>query len=351
MREAGRCQENVQDNILTASAPSSIHSRMSRDTPITAPAPVHPIQVVSRRTGLSADVIRSWEKRHGVVTPVRTPTGRRLYSDADIDRLRLLEQATVAGYSIRRAAALPPATLAAVAVADVDAAAPASGEALEHLDACLAAIERFDGVTLDLILRRATVALSAAAFLDAVVRPLDARVAARLLDGTLRAPHRHLAHAVLRRVLDHVTATATAPAASPDLVVTTPTGQSQELGALVTAAAAAAEGWRVTYVGPGLPAEETVEAATILGARAVALSLPPTSRSSWRGPRRTRTARSSARSGRRCCGTRRRSAPSFARSCDGRRSRARRACAAAETMVGSGASGDSTVHEMSWTFS
>jgi len=284
MREAGRCQENVQDNILTASAPSSIHSRMSRDTPITAPAPVHPIQVVSRRTGLSADVIRSWEKRHGVVTPVRTPTGRRLYSDADIDRLRLLEQATVAGYSIRRAAALPPATLAAVArggtpaasgiaVADVDAAAPASGEALEHLDACLAAIERFDGVTLDLILRRATVALSAAAFLDAVVRPLDARVAARLLDGTLRAPHRHLAHAVLRRVLDHVTATATAPAASPDLVVTTPTGQSQELGALVTAAAAAAEGWRVTYVGPGLPAEETVEAATILGARAVALSL------------------------------------------------------------------------------
>src|SRR3954470_12104334 len=87
--------------------------------PRRAPAPpavaVHPIQVVTRRTGLSADVIRAWEKRHGVVAPVRTATGRRLYSDADIERLRLLGRATLAGYSIRRAAALLPAALAALA--------------------------------------------------------------------------------------------------------------------------------------------------------------------------------------------------------------------------------------------
>jgi methylmalonyl-CoA mutase cobalamin-binding subunit len=252
-----------------------------------SPASVHPIQVVTRRTGLSADVIRTWEKRYGVVAPVRTPTGRRLYSDADIERLRLLGRATLAGYSIRRAAALPPATLATVGrdgagsadastdapVGADDGSEPADSEAAAHLDACLAAIEQFDALALEAMLRRATVALSAGDFLDALVRPLDARVTARLFDGALRAPHRHLAHVVLRRVLDHVTATATAPAAFPDLVVTTPTGQSQEVGALVTAAAAAAEGWRVTYVGPGLPAEETVDAATILGARAVALSL------------------------------------------------------------------------------
>jgi methylmalonyl-CoA mutase cobalamin-binding subunit len=265
---------------------------MPRRAPDPSSAAVHPIQVVTRRTGLSADVIRSWEKRHGVLTPLRTPSGRRLYSDADIERLRLLGRATLAGYSIRRAAALPPTTLMDVArggtpsapgdtgadaavdtAAAVDTPATASGEAAEHLEACLSAVERFDGVALDVMLRRATVALSAGAFLDALVRPLDARVAARVLDGTLRPPHRHLAHAVLRRVLDHVAVTATSPVASPDLVVTTPTGQAHELGALVTAAAAAAEGWRVTYVGPGLPAEETVDAAAIVGARAVALSI------------------------------------------------------------------------------
>src|SRR5689334_7308916 len=88
---------------------------MPRRAPIPSSAAVHPIQVVTRRTALSADVIRAWEKRHGVVAPVRTPTGRRLYSDADIERLRLLGRATRAGYSIHRAAALPPGTLAAVA--------------------------------------------------------------------------------------------------------------------------------------------------------------------------------------------------------------------------------------------
>jgi MerR family transcriptional regulator, light-induced transcriptional regulator len=258
----------------------------------TAAAAVHPIQVVTRRTGLSADVIRAWEKRYGVVAPVRTPTGRRLYADADVERLRLLGRATLAGYSIRRAAALPPATLATLATIGRDGDVPiddagrqvvagdvvaphahSSPETVDALDACLAAIERFDGMALDVALRRATVALSAAAFLDALVLPLDARVTAGLRDGTLRASHRHLAHAVLRRVLDHVIAAATLPGASPDLVVTTPIGQPEELGALVTAAAAAAEGWRVTYVGAGLPAEETADAAALLEARAVALGL------------------------------------------------------------------------------
>jgi len=123
------------------------------------------------------------------------------------------------------------------------------------------------------MLRRATVALSAAAFVEALVLPLEARVAARLHDGTLRAPHRHLAHVVLRRVLDHVTAAATSPVASPDLVVATLVGQPEELGALVTAATAAAEGWRVTYVGAGRPAEDTADAVALLDARAVALGL------------------------------------------------------------------------------
>jgi MerR family transcriptional regulator, light-induced transcriptional regulator len=267
---------------LTKFGGGSTHSAMTRRPPDSSAA-VHPIQVVTRLTGLSADLIRVWEKRYGVVVPVRTPSGRRLYSDADIERLRLLGRATLAGYSIRRAAALPAAALAALAskgtvLADggggAGAAAPdpSNPGAADHVDACLAAIEQFDGVALDATLRRATIALSAAGFLDTLVLPLEARVAARVHDGSLRAPHRRLAHAALRRVLDHMMATATSPVASPDLVVTTPIGQSEELGALVTAAAAAAEGWRVTYVGAGVPAEDAAEAATLLDARAVALS-------------------------------------------------------------------------------
>ena len=52
-----------------------------------AEQPRHPIQVVVRRTGLSADLLRAWERRYAAVEPGRTSTGRRLYSDRDIERL------------------------------------------------------------------------------------------------------------------------------------------------------------------------------------------------------------------------------------------------------------------------
>ena len=49
--------------------------------------PRHLIQVVNRRTGLSSDVIRVWEKRYQAVVSHRNDTNRRLYSDKDIDKL------------------------------------------------------------------------------------------------------------------------------------------------------------------------------------------------------------------------------------------------------------------------
>ena len=39
----------------------------------------HPIQIVSRRTGLSADVIRAWERRYKAVKPSRSDNGRSLH--------------------------------------------------------------------------------------------------------------------------------------------------------------------------------------------------------------------------------------------------------------------------------
>jgi methanogenic corrinoid protein MtbC1 len=56
-------------------------------------------------------------------------------------------------------------------------------------------------------------------------------------------------------------------------VVATPTGQIHEFGALLVAATATTEGWRVTYLGADLPAEDIAEAAVRTRARAVALSI------------------------------------------------------------------------------
>jgi DNA-binding transcriptional MerR regulator/methylmalonyl-CoA mutase cobalamin-binding subunit len=249
---------------------------------------LHPIQIVTRRTGVSADVLRVWEKRYAVVTPVRSASGRRLYSDADIERLRLLVQATHTGRPIGQVAALP--TKALVALLEEEAPTPnrprkpgqadaamARTAADDLLDGCIRAIGDFDAVALDLQLRRAIVALSADDFLDAVVVPLVDQLRVRVLDGSLRRPHGHLAHAVLRRVLDHVVATATAPLHSRDLVVAPLGAHAHELDALIVAVAAAADGWRVTYVGADVPAEDVAETVQHVDGHVLALSLAASS--------------------------------------------------------------------------
>ena len=62
--------------------------------------PRHLIQVVGRRTGISSDVIRAWERRYGAVISQRTDTNRRLYTDDDIEKLTLLKRAINAGRRI-----------------------------------------------------------------------------------------------------------------------------------------------------------------------------------------------------------------------------------------------------------
>ena len=56
-----------------------------------------------------------------------------------------------------------------------------------------------------------------------------------------------------------------------------PPSERHELGALLAAAGAAAEGWEVLYLGPDLPMEEIAAGARESGARAVGLSItfPP----------------------------------------------------------------------------
>ena len=60
------------------------------------------IKYVSQRTGLSVHRIRAWERRYQAVTPERTATQRRLYSESDIRRLQLLRQAIDGGHRISK---------------------------------------------------------------------------------------------------------------------------------------------------------------------------------------------------------------------------------------------------------
>jgi DNA-binding transcriptional MerR regulator/methylmalonyl-CoA mutase cobalamin-binding subunit len=239
----------------------------------------HSIKIVARRTGLSVHVIRIWEKRYGVVKPERTGTNRRLYSEAQIQRLNLLHETTQAGHTIGHVARLPTSKLrklAAGAGSGTSRAAVASTRVLfapSFLAGAVAAVKALDSWQLEKTLQRAEIALGAQGLLRRVVAPLAQSIGELWRDGVITAAHEHFASAVIRIFLGHAAKPFAGGGNAPVVVVATPTGQLHELGALLAAAAAANLGWHVIYLGASLPAAEIAGAAGQNHARAVALSL------------------------------------------------------------------------------
>ena len=251
--------------------------------------PRYPVRLVAVRTGLSPHVLRAWERRYSAVTPTRTEGGQRLYSDLDVQRLLHLQRLTDRGHAIGRIAALPLDELARLdkAAAErspargpsrsddgvVDLPEQARGEIIAAaVTAALEATRRLDTVELMVVLERAAVTLGVPVFIDQIVAPSLTSIGHGWRERTMSVAQEHMATTVFRRVLGWLLRVYEATSDAPRIVVATPPGHGHELGALMAAASAAAEGWGVTYLGPDLPVVDLVAAAAQAGARAVALS-------------------------------------------------------------------------------
>ena len=63
-----------------------------------------PIREVVRLTGVNPVTLRAWERRYGLIQPVRTEGGHRLYSQSDIEAIRSIVAWTERGVAVKSAA-------------------------------------------------------------------------------------------------------------------------------------------------------------------------------------------------------------------------------------------------------
>jgi DNA-binding transcriptional MerR regulator/methylmalonyl-CoA mutase cobalamin-binding subunit len=240
---------------------------------------IHPIGFVSLQTGLSAHVIRAWEKRYGVVQPGRTSTGRRLYSDNDIQHLKLLQQATGSGHRIAQLSALDDKTLLAIIANSVSADGPMADRQTdlatpsEFLEVCYTAILNLDEQAFEATLNRAAVMLTRPTLFEELILPLVVGIGARWAKGELKIINEHMASSILVSFLRDILFAYHPEATMPKMIVATPANHWHELGALIAAITAAEAGWHAYYFGPNLPAEEIAAAAVFKNAMAVSLSI------------------------------------------------------------------------------
>ena len=243
---------------------------------------LYPIRYVSHRTGLTPHVIRAWEKRYNAVVPHRSEKNRRLYSEADVQRLQLLKTATDAGHAISQVAQLDLADLQTLAKREGTAIPRAQmknagkiqrADADDYYKPCLSAVLNLDPEGLERSYDQAAIDLTRPVLLGNLIAPLFKEIGKLWHSGSLKIVNEHMATSVTRNFLLSMLRSTHVSDSAPRIVIATTVGQWHDVGALTVALTAAENGWHPIYYGPNLPAEEIATGVKQSGARAVALSI------------------------------------------------------------------------------
>ncbi len=237
------------------------------------------IKAVATISGLTEFVIRAWEKRYNAVTPSRTDTNRRVYSQTDIEKLKLLHQATTKGHSIGNIANLNIDSLKELIDTQTSNYTRDNKndgnnfDPLKHIDICMEAIQKLDAEKLEIELLKASVSLSQPELIEKILIPLLEKTGQNWEEGKIRVINEHLASTIIGSFLFNLIDNYKIPNTAPKILFTTPMGQHHEFGALLAAAVAAYSGWKAVYLGSNLPIVDFINAAERMEPKAVALSI------------------------------------------------------------------------------
>ena len=244
--------------------------RKHRETPAR-----YPIRAVSKLTGIGIDTLRAWERRHHAVTPIRDDRGR-MYSDADVARLRCLRAAVERGHSIGRLAGLDDGELRRLAAPAGAVAAPAAGALTRTspgTSVLNAAMHNYDAVGIDQEIARLAAVHRPVELLRDVLMPALVQVGDDWYRGRAGIAQEHLMSSAVRHILGSFLRLHARRDAPARLLFTTLSGDRHEIGTLGAAMLAASSGLGVAYLGPDLPARDIVESVRPAGAQVLVLGV------------------------------------------------------------------------------
>jgi MerR family transcriptional regulator, light-induced transcriptional regulator len=244
---------------------------MPSDDDAVSVTPKYLIGRVTKLTGLSIDVVRVWERRYGAVRPARSGGGTRLYSDADILRLRRLRQAVDGGHSISQAARLSETELDEL-IADSQPSIEADPYRAVR-ERFVEAIRTMDVVAADQELVRAATLFPSRELVKKIVSPLLEEMGQRSAHGEFGLAHGHLASGLLRNMLGSLFRLYPCAVNADTIVLAAPAGERHDISLWLAALLAAAYGWRVVCLGADLPAAEIAVAVRLTNARVLALGI------------------------------------------------------------------------------
>jgi len=227
---------------------------------------------LSRRVGVSAELLRAWERRYGLLSPARSSGGLRLYGPDDERRVLRMREHLAAGVSAAEAAGMarrellaPPPTTGTNL--DQRAADPvAAGELLRQ------ALDRFDEPAAHAALDRLLSGFSLQTVVHEAVLPYLHELGDRWeAMGDEVIAEEHFASALLRGRLLGM-ARGWGAGYGPLALLACLPGDPHDLGLICFGLALRANGWRITFLGPDTPLATVAETAARLRPALVVLT-------------------------------------------------------------------------------
>ncbi len=243
------------------------------------------IQTVAEMTGVPASTLRTWEQRYGFPSPDRTASAYRMYSQVDIDRIARVRELCDGGMGPAEAvqqvleeesaeALVPaPGTIMKKVVAPPEEAPVLLGDATGLADALYEAIEAFDPVRTQALVRSALLLGSHAQAFEQWIWPAWRRVGERWLAGELGPHHERLAAELLGQAARDMLRLSQPSAPAPWAVLGCFVDEDDPGPALGAALALQGAGLRAQLLGPRTRAAVIREAARALSAEIVGLSV------------------------------------------------------------------------------
>ncbi|HEY3483532.1 MAG TPA: B12-binding domain-containing protein [Streptomyces sp.] len=229
---------------------------------------------LSRRMGVSDHVLRAWERRYGLLKPVRSAGGFRLYSEADEGRVRRMQAHLAGGLSAAEAAraALGEDGAGTTAADGSVSVAVERHEGLADRAGALAlALDELDEPAAQAVFDRLLSDFTVETVLRDVVMPYLHELGERWERGSVTVAQEHFASNLLRGRLASL-ARGWGHGHGPRAVLACPPGERHDLALLVFGIALNRNGWRIGYLGADTPLEELINTAVDTSADLVVLA-------------------------------------------------------------------------------
>ena len=216
---------------------------------------------LARRVDLSPHVLRAWERRYGLFSPVRTEGGFRLYSGED--------EARVGQMAAQIARGVAPAQAAAA----IRAGAQIGEAVADPMTALGVAMTSFDEAALGEIIGQAVRTVGVDGTIKTVIVPFLREVGAMWERGEATVAHEHFVSGALRAQLMGL-APREGDDGGPHALLACPPEEFHDLPLVMTAVALRNRGWRVTMLGANTPVDAIADAAARIGPTAVLVASP-----------------------------------------------------------------------------